>query len=51
MKIESAITQTTKILQGYGSDLEDVLLGKKGIDSLETNISVVSKLLGDGSVS
>ncbi len=50
MKIESAITQTTKILQGYGSDLEDVLLGKKGIDSLETNISVVSKLLGDGNL-
>jgi hypothetical protein len=47
---EAEITKTTKMLQDYGSDIEDVLAGKKGIDSLETIISIVSKLLGDGNL-
>lgn len=47
---EAEITKTTKMLQGYGSDVDAVLAGKKGIDSLETIISVVSKLLGDGNL-
>ena len=47
---ESEITETTQMLQEYGSDIDDVLAGKKGIDSLETIISVVSKLLGDGNL-
>ena len=47
---EAEITKTTKMLQGYGSDVDAVLAGKKVIDSLETIISVVSKLLGDGNL-
>lgn len=47
---EAEITKTTKMLQDYGSDIEDVLAGKKGIDSLENVISVVSKCLGNGNL-
>lgn len=47
---ESEITETTKMLQVCGSDIEDVLAGKKDRDSLDTIISVLSKQLGDGNL-
>lgn len=47
---EAEITKTTKMLQDYGSDIEAVLVGKKDIDSLETIISVMTKLLGEGNL-
>lgn len=44
---EAKITETTKKLQAYGSDIEDVLAGKKDFDSLKTIISILTKQLDD----
>ena len=44
---EAEITETTMKLQAYGSDIEDVLAGKKDFDSLKTIISILTKQLDD----
>lgn len=47
---EAEITETTMKLQAYGSDIEDVLAGKKDVDSLKTIISVLTKQLDEGNL-
>lgn len=47
---EAKVTKLSQELQELGSVVDDVLAGKKCIDSLEAIISVLSKQLGDGNL-